>query len=281
MVSVPALLDRLSPSVLTTFKSARLRRLLLVTPFAWIALSTPASAQIQLCPWNAQGDLPPRGNRNEVVEWGSLADGAKDILQLTTFVVNRDTHPRMIDWNVGGIHVGSLEPGHFAFTCSSSPVVGRVDRIGPLYFERDSTSISTTVYDGPTPREKDVKTGARLTLTSQAVIHDADKKPTLSVKVTTELSATQNGYQVTYIIDNLNDKDVDVEFAIDPNVAQQLGGQVRRLKAKDFTKVVVSSPTYPYFVRYPMALSDPAAQTVTGVFDVPTMKPTSHKAIAK
>ena len=265
-------------TALAWLKSKRLRRL--VTPFAWLALSLSASAQIQLCPWKTQGDLPPRQGRNEIVEWGSLADGANDLWQLTTFVVNRDKNPRMIAWEVGGIRVENLRPGDYAITCSI-PVLGRADRTGPLYFARDSSSLPTTVYDGPAPRDKPLNVGQRLTLKSQVLIQDSAKKPTVSVSVTTEVVLLPNGsYQVTYVLENLTDAAVDVEFAIDPSVVQQLGN-TRTLKAKDYAKVVVTSPTFPYFVRYPMSVSNPASPTVTGTFDVSTAKPTAHKTAAR
>jgi hypothetical protein len=76
------------------------------------------------------------------------------------------------------------------------------------------------------------------------------------------VSGSRNGtYQITYLVENLAGNAVDVEFAVDPVVAQQMGGGTRTLKPKDYAKIVVTSPTFPYFVRYPMPVSTPGSQT--------------------
>jgi hypothetical protein len=276
------MLRKLGRSALASLVSKR-RRLRLVTPFAWLILSIPAAAQIHLCPWKTEGGLKPRQGQNGVVEWGSLADGdtANDLWKLTTFVVNRDTHPRMIAWDAAGIRVENLPPGYYALTCSQ-PVLGRVDRTGPLYFARDGSSLNPTIYDGAAPREKSVVFGKPLTLNSQAIIQDASNTSTVSVRVTTNVALTTNGsYEIVYLIENLADSAVDVDFGIDPSVVQQFGPNKRSLKPKDYVKVLVTSPTFPYFVRFPMSISDPTSQTVTGTFDVPTMKSTAHTKAAK
>jgi hypothetical protein len=256
---------------------------LLIVIVASLVLATPGVAQIHLCPWKTEGGLKPRQGQNGAIEWGSLADGnaANDLWELTTFVVNRDTHPRMIAWDVAGIRVENLPPGYYAFSCSE-PVLGRVDRTGPLYFARDGSSLNTTIYDGTAPREKSLVFGKPLTLRSQAIIQDASNKSTVSVRVTTEVALTQSGtYEIVYLIENLAGTAVDVDFGIDPTVVQQFGPNSRTLKPKEYFKVVVPSPTFPYFVRFPVSVSDPASPGVTGTFDVTTMKSTAHKKAAK
>lgn len=258
---------------------------IVLSPIVASAQIRISSQDVRLCPWPKMGPFPERGNNNGIAEWGSWADQTGDRFRYTTFVVNRDTHPRIIDWEVGGIVAPNLQPQFFAVMCSTMPTEPGQERTGPLYFERDATSMNTTVYDGKTPREKEYRPGQAFEIIAQATIsssnvqdHSQDPTqklqvtPQLSVQVTTTVKATPGGYDVTQILENLTDKPVDVEFA----------GNIRTLKAKEIFKLApVSSATFPLFIRDPMTVSDPESKTVAGVFAIPIAKSATHKVAPK
>lgn len=235
---------------------------------------TPAVASAQIvCDWKSTNATPPLKGSNNVVEWASTADDVgQDLWNFSTMVVNADKGQRNIVWTAGGLIVDGLKPRHYAFLCTKQEL-GRVDRMGPLYFARDRSSMPTTVYGARTARtnEKTLVAGAPVDIEARiTVTEDANKRP-VDVRVTTKVLRREKDYQITYTVENVGLTDVNVDLSIDPDVALELGQGDLLLKPKQTQTTTVTTATFPQMVRYPMRVTSKPLETST-IATVPTAR---------
>ena len=241
---------------------------------AAILSPTPAGAQI-VCDWKSTNAIPPLKGSNNIVEWASTADHTgQDLWNFSTMVVNVDKGPRDIVWTVGGLIVDGLKPRHYALLCTKQEL-GRIDRMGPLYFARDRSSMPTTVYGSRFARtnEKTLTAGAPVELEASVTITEDDKKRPVDVRVTTQVVRRAKDYQIIYTVENMGAADVSIDLSIDPDVALEMGKGDLLLKPKQKQTTTVTTGTFPQMVRYPMRVTSKPLDT-SAIATVPTARKT-------
>ena len=217
-------------------------------------------------------------NRRGFVEWSSDADrrrsDADSGYAFSRFVGNRGSVPLLIQWDVGGMLLPALPPGHVATLCERLPMQPYMV-YGPIAIEGGGRPVHTTVWQAGYD-ERDVRTLSGRELEAVLTIGPAAPNAgrVIAIRVITRLlpGKTLGEFRASYAIENSGTTTVEVTWPVAPPLPRELGF-ARPLTPPDSGANSTRWETesgLPVFVHVPLTLSSPGSRSVIATVMIPT-----------
>lgn len=216
-------------------------------------------------------------NRRGPVEWGSDADRSEsspDRYGFARFVVNRDTAPAMVQWDVAGVLVPRLPGEHALTVCVSLPMKPYMI-YGPISLNGGGRPVHTTVWEaGFDDRNLDQVSSRELEATIALVTLTAQASRPVALRVVTKLvrAGATREFTASYRVENVGTSDVEVTWPVMPPLSS----------AVPFRRLLVSQSSAssgfgwetasgrPLFLHVLLTLSVPGTREVLASVTVPT-----------